>query len=50
MTDENGEAHATILTFYAAQPGEYVVFATLDGIAPTAVLTYQASAEQRDQN
>jgi hypothetical protein len=50
VTDENGEAHLSIPVSFVAQPGEYVIFAALDDAAPTAVLTYQASAEQVEQN
>ena len=50
VTDEWGVAHVSIPASFVAQPGEYVVFAVLDGATPTVVLTYQASAGQRDQD
>jgi hypothetical protein len=50
VTDERGVAHVSIPASFVSQPGEYVVFATLDGAEPTVVLTYQASVGQGAQD
>ena len=49
VTDKGGMARASIPASFMAQPREHVVLAAPDGAAPTAVLTYQASTDQREQ-
>ena len=44
--DEEGVAHVNVPASFVTQPGEYVVFATLDGAAPAVVGSYEASAGQ----
>jgi hypothetical protein len=49
-TDEEGAARVNVPASFVTQPGKYVVFVTLDGAAPTVVVSFEASAggERRD--
>jgi hypothetical protein len=46
LTDEEGVARVVVPGSFVAQPGTYLVFATLNGAAPTLVVTYQALADE----
>ena len=50
VMDEGGVANTSVPASFVSQPGEYVVFVSLDGAEPTVVLTYQASVGQGAQN
>jgi hypothetical protein len=45
VTNQEGEYRAQIPASFVSQPGEYIILATLDGVAPAAVVTYEALAE-----
>ena len=49
-TDEEGIAYVNVPASFVTQPGEYVVFVTLDGAAPTVVVSYEASAGEEGQH
>jgi hypothetical protein len=47
-TDEAGVARLSVPASFVTRPGEYVVFATLEGAAPTAVEVYIVEGRDAD--
>ena len=50
MTDSKGAAQVMVPASFVIRSGAYVVFSTLDRVAPTGVLTYEASPANGEQN
>ena len=49
VTDKAGQAQVTVPASFLTQPGEYIVFVTLEGTAPAGVVTYEAPAAEGGQ-
>ena len=50
LTDEAGAAQVNVPASFVTRPGVYVVFVAVEGVAPTAVLSFEASAGEASQN